>query len=57
MYQPIHDPQDIIEDLKNHNVDMKDFDKRLKAISGGVTTNQFMFEFLWSTYKLNNYKI
>lgn len=57
MYNPQYDPSFVIEDLKNHGVDLIDFENRLKKIARGTVFNQPLFEILYNTYKINNYKI
>jgi hypothetical protein len=57
LYNPIYNPNDIIQDLKNNNVDINEFYERLKKLNNGTVFNQFMFEYLYTVYVINNYKI
>lgn len=57
MYQPRHDYRDILADLESNGVDMTDFRSRWENLCKMGLHQQLAFEFLWSTYKLNNYKI
>lgn len=55
MYQPKYNPNFIIEDLKNHNVDITLF--KQKVIDMGAPTSQAMFEFIYECVKINNYNM
>jgi len=57
MYQPKYDYKFIIQDLKDHNVDLKKFELKVKQMSQSDTMNQMMFEFIYDTLKINNYNI
>lgn len=57
LYNPKYDPKFIQEDLINHGVCMKQFEQRLKEINNGSVFNQYMYEFLYETIKINGYKI
>ena len=57
MYQPKYDYKFIIQDLKDHNVDLKKFELKVKKMSKSDTMNQAMFELIYETIKINNYNI
>lgn len=57
MYQPKYDYRDALQDLRNHGIDIEEFKKRLEKISGGTVYNQAMFDFLYLTIVVNNYKL
>ena len=42
---------------KAHNVDISQFEAVLLRMNGGAVTNQFMFEFIYDTIRINNYKM
>lgn len=53
---PKYDPADVIDDLKAHNVDIDQFEAVLLRMNGGASS-QSMFEFIYDTVRLNNYKM
>jgi len=57
MYQPKYDYKAVIQDLKDHNVDIKDFQKKCQQMSGGEKIDQAMFEFIYECLVLNNYNM
>lgn len=50
-----YDYRAILQDLDDHNIDIKKFELKCKKISGCETMNQHMFEFLYETLVVNNY--
>lgn len=54
---PKYDPAYIKADLESHNVDIEQFEVVIKRMNGGAVTNQFMFEFIYDTIRINNYKM
>jgi len=57
LMNPKYDPTDVIDDLKAHNVDIDQFEAVLLRMNGGSVTNQFMFDFIYDTIRINNYKM
>lgn len=54
---PKYEPNAVIQDLKNHNVDIDKFEEVIKRMNGVALTNQAMFEFIYESIVVNNYNI
>lgn len=57
MYQPKYDYKFVLQDLREHQVDLKKFEIKVKQLSKSDTISQQMFEFFYDVLKINNYNI
>lgn len=57
MYNPKYNPNEIVADLKNHNVDIGKFEELLKRFNNGAVFNQAVYEFCYECVVTNNYKM
>ncbi|MDR8076737.1 hypothetical protein KPA96_13830 [Burkholderia cenocepacia] len=55
MYNPKYNPQEIMADLKNHNVDMEKFE--MLMLRFGPVESQKVYEFCYECVVANNYKM
>ena len=56
MFQPKYNYRFVLEDLKEHNVDLQKFSNKVLQMSGG-TINHSIFEFIYEVLVVNNYNI
>ncbi|WGS54444.1 hypothetical protein LFL96_25870 [Paraburkholderia sp. D15] len=54
MYQAKYNPNHIIADLENHNIDIEKFTAKVIRMSGGAA-HQAIFELVYETLVVNSY--